>query len=48
MGWEYKPVEFKEFVRVCDSGAGPYNHKNMRTSSNKEVDVALSLWFNQN
>jgi hypothetical protein len=36
-----------EFVRDCDSGAGPSNCKSMKKSSYEDVDVALFQWFNQ-
>jgi hypothetical protein len=36
-----------EFVRDCDSGAGPSNCKSMKKSSYKEADDALLQWFNQ-
>jgi hypothetical protein len=40
-------MKLKEFVRDCDSGAGPSNCKSMRKSSDEEVDFALLQWFNQ-
>jgi hypothetical protein len=40
-------MKFMEFVKHCDSGAGPSNHKSIRKSSYDEVDVALLQWFNQ-
>jgi hypothetical protein len=36
-----------EFVRNCDSGAGPSNHKSMKKSLYEEVDFDLLQWFNQ-
>jgi hypothetical protein len=36
-----------EFVRDCDSGAGPSNCKSMKKSSYEEVDLALLRCFNQ-
>jgi hypothetical protein len=37
-----------EFARDCDSGAAASNCKNVRKSSNENLDVALLHWFNQN
>jgi hypothetical protein len=34
-------MKLMEFVRDCDSGAGPSNGKSMKKSSDEEVDVAL-------
>jgi hypothetical protein len=39
-------MKITEFVRDCDSGAGPYNCKSMKKSSYEEVDVAVLQWFN--
>jgi hypothetical protein len=44
-GIKNNKMKLIEFVRDCDSSAGPSNHKSMKKSY-KEVDFALLQWFN--
>jgi hypothetical protein len=40
-------MKLMEFVRGCDSDPGPSNHKSMKKSLYREMDVTLLHWFNQ-
>jgi hypothetical protein len=37
-----------EFLKDCSSGVGPSNHKNMKKSSYREVEVAFFSGSNSN
>jgi hypothetical protein len=40
-------MKLMEFVRGCNSGAGPSSCESMKKSLYEEVDVALHQWFSQ-